>query len=251
LEYLGQPGVERWLGNLPSCCVDQCINGKNQELLEQQERKNAVAKKAQEYLIYLFLRLEPRRWTGYALFGICSGLGMLAKYNFGLVWVALLLAACSVQELRPVVFNRKFLIALLLSVVICAPHFIWVSQHRELAVSSLYKLRISSAGDWTLFGKGLKDWFVDILAQLGPGAAILFVLFGKTILKPAAPGPHEKLLWRTAVWLLIIVTASIILFRIGRVMDRYIQPLFVWVPIAVAAALREHWSQPRVKAVLA
>src|SRR5580765_3844114 len=105
-------------------------------------------------------------------------MGVVSKYNFCLVWVALLLAACSVQELRPVIFNRKFLVTLFLSAVICAPHFIWVSQHRDLAVSSLYKLRISSAGDWTLFGKGLKDWFLAMLAQLGPGAAILFVLLG-------------------------------------------------------------------------
>jgi hypothetical protein len=201
--------------------------------------------------IALFFRLDPLRWGEYVLFGICCGLGVLAKYNFVIVWVALLLGACCVPELRPVLFNRKFLLAILLTVLVCAPNLLWQSQHRELALSSVYKLKIAAQGNWALIFRGLKKWLVDLLGQLGPMVAILVLLLGKKALRPALPLAGEKLLWRAAGWLLLIVCASIIIFRIGQVMDRYVQPLVVWVPIALVAAFREHWSQWHAKLLLA
>ena len=82
--------------------------------------------------IYFFLRLAPDRWLTYFLFAACSGLGMLAKYNFAILWLALMLGALSVKPLRPLLFNRKMLVALLIGLAICVPHFLWVLQTGNL-----------------------------------------------------------------------------------------------------------------------
>ena len=200
--------------------------------------------------VYCFLRLDPKRWTGYLLFGVCCGFGALAKYNFVLAWLALLLAAGCVRDLRPVIFNRKFLLSILLTLIICAPHVVWVLHHRELALQSVHKLKLAHAGDWNAVTRAFAKWLVDILGQIGPMAGVLLLLLGKNIMKPAKPVAGEKLLWISAGWILLIVSASIFSFRVGRVMDRYLQPLFVWLPVVFAAAFRRHWSRPRVIALV-
>jgi 4-amino-4-deoxy-L-arabinose transferase-like glycosyltransferase len=51
--------------------------------------------------IYLLLKLvEGRRLLHYALFGAVAGLGLIAKYNYGLYLLALCLAALSLPDTR-------------------------------------------------------------------------------------------------------------------------------------------------------
>ncbi len=201
--------------------------------------------------IYFFLRLAPDRWLTYFLFAACSGLGMLAKYNFAILWLALMLGALSVKPLRPLVFNRKMLVALLIGLAICVPHFLWVLQHRELAFSSVHKLKIVPPGDWLPVALGLTKWLEVTLSDVGPLLGVLALVFGKDVTRLAIATPRENLLWRTLFWILLLVTGSIVWFSVSEVRERYVQPLFVWLPVLLLAALRDRVSAGRATTLVA
>lgn len=200
--------------------------------------------------IYFFLRLAPDRWTSYLWFGTCSGLGMLSKYNFVILWVALWLSAFSIRELRPVLLNRRMLGALFIAGVICLPHFFWVFQHRELAFSSVQKLKIATNWNWTQLAAVLGKWILAALAHIGPMLAIVALVFGQGFKRFSNATTGQTLLWRTIWWVVILVTANIILFRVTGVRDRYVQPFFVWLPILIVASLRQPVSSRRVALLL-
>ncbi|HZR17782.1 MAG TPA: glycosyltransferase family 39 protein [Verrucomicrobiae bacterium] len=208
--------------------------------------------------VWAFIGLERDRWRPYLVLGICSGLGMLAKYNFALVWLALFLAALSLRDLRPLLFNRKMLVALLLMVALCAPHFIWVARHPVLAFSSVPKLKMATPGDWSSVAQALGKWIMAILAHAGPMVALVALAFVPEMIQRSggqaslpvkrrfelARGAdlfpstfQQQLLVRTLLFILILVTANIIIFRVTGVRDRYVQPFFVWLPVLLVGAL--------------
>ncbi|MCK7500927.1 MAG: glycosyltransferase family 39 protein [Comamonadaceae bacterium] len=84
--------------------------------------------------LFVRIALEPRRWH-YLAFGAVAGLGLLAKYNL-IVFLALLLGtALALPPLRRRVFSRWALAALVVALLVVAPHGIWVLQHLDEVTS--------------------------------------------------------------------------------------------------------------------
>ena len=197
--------------------------------------------------VYAFLRLDPNRGSSYLLFGVCSGLGMSAKYNFAIVFAALLLAAFSVREPRPTVLNRNMLLAALVMLAICAPHAQWVFQHQELAFSSVHKLKIDDTGRWWVASAaGLSKFAIVVIAHTGLLLGFVGLIFRRSLGRIALTSPQEKLFWRMLLWILGIVACAIVWFRVTGPRDRYVQPLFVWLPIFLVALVHEQLSVRRV-----
>src|ERR1051325_7877668 len=62
--------------------------------------------------LFAFFRLSASRTAlAYVIFGLCAGLGMLAKFNYLLFFFGLLLAALSLPEFRAVLLDRKMALA--------------------------------------------------------------------------------------------------------------------------------------------
>jgi 4-amino-4-deoxy-L-arabinose transferase-like glycosyltransferase len=131
-----------------------------------------------------FLRLEPERWDRYVLFGIATGLGLLSKYNFVLMFLALVLAGLCVPELRKIILNRKMLGSLAVALILCTPHLYWISQHRDLAFSSVQKLKLLEGSRWALpMARALGKWVLAIFAHLGIMLGIVLLLFHREIVQ--------------------------------------------------------------------
>jgi hypothetical protein len=194
---------------------------------------------------------SPGRWKFYILFAVCVALGTLSKYNFGIFFASLLLAGICVKDFRPLVLNRKMGAAILLALALTAPHFVWVWEHRDLAFSSMYKFKMEETQPWlpTVL-KGLVKWVTDVVAHVGPSLGILGLIFWKTLRKPHCAPPTAKILWRTLLWILGLVTASVILFKVTGFRDRWLQPLFVWFPVLFFALYYEHLTPLRAKIIL-
>lgn len=202
-------------------------------------------------VIYLFLRLKSDDWRTYALLGVAAGLGILSKYNFLIVYVALMLAALSLKEFRPLALNRKMLLAVLITAAICAPHLLWVWRHPDLAFSSVYKLRILETQSWWIsVWAGLKKWSLVIIAHLGPLVLIFYLIFWKSARRVAIKSAEQKLLCNTLVWMLSLVTVSILLFRVTGFRDRYVQPLFIWLPILLVSLVHKELTADRLRVLL-
>ncbi|HKI70143.1 MAG TPA: glycosyltransferase family 39 protein, partial [Verrucomicrobiae bacterium] len=74
--------------------------------------------------LFIFYRLDPKRWPAYVWLGICAGLGVLSKYNYVIFYLALLAGGLSLPGLRQRVWNRRMLLALLISLVIVLPNLV-------------------------------------------------------------------------------------------------------------------------------
>ena len=198
--------------------------------------------------IYCFLRLNVTRWTFYLFLGTCAALGILSKPNYLFFLAALLLAGLSVKETRSIILNRKMIVAGVVALLLCAPNLNWILKHRELATSSIYKFKVGE-GEVTM-GKALLKWATDLIAHLLPTLGIFALIFFRVFSKAKLHNNSDKLLLRTFLWILGLATASIVIFKVTGFRDRWLQPLFVWLPLLSVGLLRDQIVGGRYKAIL-
>jgi lipopolysaccharide core galacturonosyltransferase RgtB len=188
--------------------------------------------------LFVFLKLVKTgqgRW--FAAFGICAGLGLLAKYNFILFIVALMIAALTLPEIRRTVFSSKLLISAWIGLAVAAPHLLWLRQHaRE---SSIAKLTISSAhGLFAAYLGGAKS----LIEGIGNFSAPILLIFALFFLRRKSERRSElnteaKLVWRTVVTVAAICVLAVICFR-AQFKPRWFQPLLFLLPIPIIAMVR-------------
>lgn len=93
---------------------------------------------AQMVTINLFLygvirTLKTPSWTGYLITGVALGLGMLSKYNFALLAAATVVAVFLHPQGRVRIFDKRFLVTVLIALIIFLPHGLWLLHNFDLA----------------------------------------------------------------------------------------------------------------------
>jgi len=205
--------------------------------------------------LFCFLRLTKQRSVAaYALFGLCAGLGVLSKYNFALVLVALALAAVSMRDFRVVILDKRIVLAGLIAVLVVLPNLLWALNHPDLALRAAGKFKIQESGHW-LSGiiAGLKTLTVGSVTFFGPLALAYGIIFWKRR-GPGAPGarnPYVGLLLRMLVISYGIIVLAIVVLRISEVRDRWLQPILVGSPVLAIAWLEDRLDAARLKLILA
>ena len=93
-------------------------------------------------LLAMLRVLERGRWLDYLVLGICFALGALAKYSFIPFAAALLIAAATIPGLRARVVSWRMAAAIVLALVLLAPHLDWVRAHMAETLSRTSKFKI-------------------------------------------------------------------------------------------------------------
>src|SRR5690349_6913027 len=98
-----------------------------------------------------------------------------------------------------------------ITVLVVLPNLLWIKNHRDLALASVYKFGMDSAGGWHAVAKGLKTWILTAIDQLAVLVAILALIFWKAIRARMVqlPSANEKLLLR-----MFLATGGIIVIGI-------------------------------------
>jgi lipopolysaccharide core galacturonosyltransferase RgtB len=199
-------------------------------------------------MLLIFQRLQKDKLWIHLAFGFSAGLAILSKYNAGLVYAALILSALSLPSLRHRILNWRLFPALGTTALIVLPSALWMLRHRAEASSSMYKFGIHGAMPWLQAVKtGLWVWVETAGLHILP----LLVLFGllfcgplffklkATPPRPSPPPPSRSasqvpeitLLWRVFLILNAFVVIAILCLKVTAFKDRWMQPLFVWLPI--------------------
>jgi 4-amino-4-deoxy-L-arabinose transferase-like glycosyltransferase len=192
--------------------------------------------------------------VAYALFGLCAGLGVLSKYNFALVVVALALAAISVREFRAVILDKRIVLAGLVAVLVVLPNLWWAKTHPELALRAAGKFKIQESSHWfSAIASGFKTLVVGSVTFFGPLALLYGIIFWK---RPAAGAttsrnPYVVLLVRVLIISYGIIVLAIVVLRISEVRDRWLQPILICSPLLAIAWLQERLNAARLKWILA
>ncbi|HVV02186.1 MAG TPA: glycosyltransferase family 39 protein, partial [Verrucomicrobiae bacterium] len=204
--------------------------------------------------LYCFLRAREGSWLAWVGFGFCGGLMALSKYNAALYFVALLLAAFSLPSVRQRLRAGRVAAAVLISLLIVAPNLWWVATHRDLAFQLVWKFGIHESMPWTRsVARGLKNWFESAAAHTAPVILVSALLCGFPVRRErplAFRTEGAKLLARTLLIICLMAIGSVLFIKVTEFKDRWLQPLFITLPVLLILIFRESLTTKRLKLVL-
>ncbi|MBO1923732.1 glycosyltransferase family 39 protein [Thiomicrorhabdus sp. 6S3-12] len=179
---------------------------------------------------------NPSSLQSYVMIGLLSGLGLISKYNLILLITASVLALLMHRESRQVILNRNLIVAIFISLLIIAPHLLWVLQNLEFATKSASKLDMgSSVFDGVYQAAYLFQHFLNPLWIL----ALLILPYHLKTYK-AKLTTESRFLLILLLMIVIIVLAFVIGTSASEFNDRWYMPLLFFVPLIIA-----HFSQKR------
>lgn len=195
---------------------------------------------------YAFVRvLQQGHSVDYGLLGFGFAVGCLAKFNFPIVAIAMLLAALSMPAFRGAVAAPRFLIAPAVAAALLWQPMVWLVTNRDATLSRAHKLTMTQtdslimnyvSGVWGLaWGAGI---FIALLAVVY-GAALLRSAPGRPL--QATAGQFVDVLIRSLGIALALCVALIIAFEVTQIKDRWLLPLLYLAPIIAAL-----WAYPRL-----
>lgn len=188
--------------------------------------------------VVLALQDGRRGWGQYLLLGLALGFGIISKWNFWLFAVALLVCLGSLQP--RLLFNRRFVLSLLLAMAIATPFLLWMSGNLAVATATSYKLEVTEAGYWSHLGKGLYTLGKSYL-EFGALFVLIFLLLFRPWRRPATklPGSVRPPGLRLLLRLFLVVLGLLLLFLLvsgGTVFrSRWMLPMLSYLPIMLFA----------------
>lgn len=195
-----------------------------------------------------------RRWP-YLLLGVAFAAGVLAKFNFPIIAVALLLAALSMARFRARILDLRILVSVAAAALLLWRPLLWVLQNWHATMQRADKMIITRTDSLLAnYAAGLWELAVATALFLCP----LLLVYGVLLIRSpggrapdAAERAYVALFVRAVVVALAACAAMIVAFEVTQVKDRWLLPMLYCVPLAVALWASRHLSKRRIGAVLA
>ena len=196
--------------------------------------------------------LRERTTTRYLALGLIASAGILSKYNYALLFVVLIVALLSWPDGRRLITDKRFVLAVVVLLLLLAPHLYWIRHHPELTFRKIPRLHasgeVSLLRSWADgFGMLAAAVFVYVL----PLALAWVVALGKAPLRAAVwkrDDVRATLLRRVLWFSLLLYVAAILLFR-AKFKERWIQPNLYPLPLLVAFVMYPLMTAGRLKKV--
>ena len=198
----------------------------------------------------LALRRRPTL-RGYAALGLVVGLGMLSKYSYALVALALLLALFTAADTRSLLRHRGMVLALGIAALVVAPHALWLLSNLPQATgSTLAKMGITSGLPWHAKVRlGVGELVVATVWFLTPLGVVLAALFARGRQpdgSSGAPGPACGLMRRYLAAIAALLLALVVTGALTQVKGRWLQPFLAVAPLAFFACAPQLLRHPRL-----
>lgn len=187
------------------------------------------------------------RLRDFCLTGLAIGLGLLAKWSYALVLFGLVAMAFALPSLR----SRKTLLTIAIAAAIVAVPVWWVFDNWALTTASVHKLNIQSAPGQATAGAAL----LSLAEAVAANAAVVVLVFLLVFRTGAAAGdaPHKAVQLVEPVLFFGVLGVALILLVSGAasIRERWLQPIMVFVPIALALRLAPWITAERMRWLLA
>lgn len=180
-----------------------------------------------------FLQLLDRRSRrDYLVFGMTSGMAVLAKATGAIFLAALVLAALIRRDERRAVLAPNMLLALAACGLVLLGPTLWAANNPELATASLAKFK--PGGGWQAGLAGLA-WAVGAIGGVVATAVALAALFTRKA--TSAPMIGAAVIWRAGAISVLLIALAIIATDSAELKERWLVPvmapmtplLLVWV----------------------
>jgi len=202
----------------------------------------ATACTAATWLVFLKLLKRPTAFH-YVALGLVIAAGVLSKYNYALVPIALVVAALLSRELRPAVSDKRMLLTLAAFAVPTVPHFYWALQETALWLTQSGKLRMNAVAPvylvylWGLvhLAKALLTYAIVPVIVFALG----FFPFWTAHRRSTLTGTLPRFVFRAMIVGLIVTLVAILAFRVTSIRTRWLQPVLYALPILLVI-----WAPP-------
>ena len=181
---------------------------------------------------------RPGAWRCVAL-GVALAAGVLAKYSFVLVPLALAAAALPDRRLRAALLDRRLLLSVAVAALLIAPHALWLTGHwRDAMHVTAGKLALAPGSPLAHALGGAASLAAAVAGFLTPLWIVYAALFGRALWaeRPArADGPWPAFFGRYFA----LLAAALLLLALagaGSFKDRWMQPLLFCAPLALLVA---------------
>ncbi len=178
---------------------------------------------------YILHQLISRKtFMNYMLLGLVVGLGILSKYNYALVLLAIGISLFFDASIRRILFHPYFLISIIVMVIIVSPHIYWLWENAgfQEEIQSSFQMKIASAkGIGIPILSPLLALLQTLLKLCGFLLLLLLVLLKlKKLSYIAVPKDWlMKLFWSQ----LLILIFFFVFTDVQKVEERWLLPIFL------------------------
>ncbi|MCG6872122.1 MAG: glycosyltransferase family 39 protein [Gammaproteobacteria bacterium] len=198
------------------------------------------------------VRISDRPGLGnYLLLGLLAGVGALSKYNYLLFLAALVVALGSHPRYRPVLLDRRMLLAAAVMLVVLLPHGLWLLEHPLGVLPPLaHKLQPGTEA-WNPL-QGLLA-LLTACFKLGGVLLVAVALWMPSVFHRGghSTGSHAALAERLIVAALLVAVTLVIASGATRLEGRWILPLVLSTPVFLAARVPPVVLTKRYRGMLA
>jgi len=196
--------------------------------------------------LLLFYRLIATRspWF-YFLFGVAVALGILSKFNYIILPVAMLIAAISQHSTRGAILNPRILLSLGATTVIILMPIRWIITNQTKVFESIHKFKIQ--GDAAILKSAVTGFLSLAEASFLFLAVVIVILiflyyrYADKTIKSSSELPFFQLLIRTTIVALLLTQVVILWSGTTNVKDRWLQPI-----LFLAAPVMTLWLLPKL-----
>ena len=204
----------------------------------------ATAMASITFLLFSRLIVSRNLWL-YLFFGIAVALGILAKFNYLILPIALLISAISLRSTRGAILNPRIFLSFAATSTILFIPFQWVINHQTNVLETVNKFSIHP--DSEKFISALTGFLSLSKASFLFLAVPLFILiflyfrYHKKTMISAEEQPFFQFLVRTVITALLLTLIIILFSGTTNVKDRWLQPI-----LFLAAPTMTLWLLPKI-----
>ena len=192
---------------------------------------------------YALVRLDRRAdIASYLLFGLATAVGIYAKYNFAIFWIALVAAALCDATLRKRLLDWRMALGLVLTAVLFSPVALRIADNMKAMKDYGHKqLRTEISFHFVPPGvSAILDMLLNALAVAVPLLIIVAVIVPRSIgfverHMQGRAGRFCRVLGLSLLFQLVMMSAGILMFGVTRMEQRY---LFIFVLVLPYLVLR-------------
>lgn len=181
--------------------------------------------------LFQTLRLiDKQSCINYLLWGLFLGIGFMAKANFSLYLIILLLTLVTCSEGRKVIFNWKMILALGVIFALAGNYFYWMYNNQDIVFSATGKFKRAIDNYYI---KGSLSLVTNSFLFLTPLWLFYLIFFpsGYDAKWWEERSFHQRFIARYIVFFFLVLLLVVLLFKVTYVKDRWLQPLLFVVPI--------------------
>ncbi|UIK05995.1 glycosyltransferase family 39 protein [Neorhizobium galegae] len=204
--------------------------------MPQQDLTHTVAVlMATSLFLYGLLRTLVRAdWQGYLIIGVAIGIGMISKYNFGLLPASALIAVCCDREWRARLFDLRALLTAIISLAIVLPHALWLLGNLDLATSGTIGKMVEANAPHGVarIARALGSLVLACLAFGALTVIIFAVAFKKDFRRSLTAGDRWTRLLGLMMAVCLLGVLLVILFTgTTKITERWLDPYLLPLPL--------------------